>query len=70
MAHATDVARQDSDKLLDELAYQWGRVPPVAAEIDAWEWVDQLSAEQRDRYAALVRLIVQNRPVLRRLQHS
>lgn len=93
MAHATEVVRQDIDQLLDELEYQWGRLPTVAAEIDTWEWVDQavfieewpldeerlarleryvaadqLSAEQRDRYEALVRLIAQNRPILRRLQ--
>ena len=93
MAQAAAGVRQEVNQLLDELEYQWGRLPTVAAEIDTWEWIDQavfieewpleedrlarlegyaaadqLSPEQRAGYEALVRLIAQNRPVLRQLQ--
>lgn len=42
MAQAVEGARQAIDKLLDELEYQWARLPEVAAEIDRWEWIDQV----------------------------
>ena len=40
MAQVDDAVRQEIERLLDRLSYQWGRLPEVEAEIDQWDWAD------------------------------
>ena len=87
--------KEDIDWQLDWSLGEWGRLPTVEAEIDQWDWADQvdfiqdwpleeerllrleryaaeglLNPEQQACYAALLQLVEQNRPIIRRLQAS
>jgi hypothetical protein len=40
VAQVGESVRQEVDRLLNRLSYQWGRLPEVEAEIDQWDWAD------------------------------
>jgi hypothetical protein len=42
MAQVTAQAQHEIDKLLDQLTWQWERLPEVEAEIDGWDLLEQL----------------------------
>jgi hypothetical protein len=42
MAQVSEIVRQDIEKLLDRLIWEWGRLPEVEAEIDDWDQLDQI----------------------------
>jgi hypothetical protein len=42
VAQVTAQARHEIDKLLDQLTWQWERLPEVEAEIDDWDLLEQL----------------------------
>jgi hypothetical protein len=42
VAQVDETLRQDIERLLDRLTYEWGRLPEVEAEIDQWDQIDQI----------------------------
>ena len=64
MAQVSEATSRDIDRLLHKLLCQWQRLPEVEAEIDQWDWVDQVVfieewPLEKDRLADLERYVDQ-----------